>query len=95
MTNIQSTSHNAYHGDVLPTLGERQQAVYEAFLNETNGMTNTELSTRLGWPINTVTPRVFELRKIGMLRESTKRSCTITGRRAIEWVVVNRKETLF
>lgn len=95
MTNVQSTSHNAYHGDVLPTLGERQQKVYEAFVKEEAGMTNTELSRRLGWPINTVTPRVYELRKLGVLRESTKRNCAITGRKAIEWVLIPKKDTLF
>jgi hypothetical protein len=36
-------------------------------------------------PINRVTPRVFELREIGLVEEVGKRKCHDTGGTAIAW----------
>lgn len=49
------------------------------------GITNTEIADYIGWPINTVTPRVNELCKKGRLEEFERRKCKITGRLAIAW----------
>jgi len=83
----RTTSLNAYYGEVLPNIGSRQQTVLELFIsnNEIKDYTNSEISEILGWGINRVTPRVFELRYQGLLEESQKRSCKITGRTAIAW----------
>ena len=59
-------------GDVLhpealaEKLGDRQATVYEALLDQgTHGATNAELAQILGWTVNRVTPRVYELRGCG------------------------------
>lgn len=89
---IQETSRIAYRHDVLPTLGQRQKKIYET-LELRDSFTNSELAHYLGWTINTVTPRIFELRKLNLVTDSGKRTCRITGRTAIAWRIV--QDTLF
>lgn len=89
---MQETSLNAYEKDVLPTLGERQWEVFKA-LQKRDNFTNSELAAHLNWPINTVVPRVYELRKAGQVFEDVRRTCRVTGRRVIAWSV--SKKTLF
>lgn len=48
------------------TLGERQATIHSA-LAELGMATNKKLSMHLGWPINSVTPRVQELRRLGLV----------------------------
>lgn len=92
---MQATSLEAYRTEIEPTLGERQKKVLELFGTQT--LTNSEIATRLGWSINRVTPRVFELRQAGKLEEAYKRICSITGRRVIAWKLKreNVAQTLF
>lgn len=93
-TIIRDTSLSTYRLEVEPTLGERQKAVYELLANAGENLTNSEIAGRLNWPINTVTPRIFELRKAGMVMEDEKRECRVTGRTCYAWRVVY-KSTLF
>ena len=44
-----------------------------------------EIAEILGWSINRITGRVFELREKGFLKEESKRFCSITGSLAISW----------
>jgi len=94
--NVQTTSLNAYFGEIMDTIGDRQKAVMQIFgQNFTRDFTNAELSNELNWPINTVTPRVYELRGEGkanpierdnpLLVEVRRRKCEATGRTAIAW----------
>ena len=55
------------HADALTDdLGERQTTVYKALLERgPHGATNAELAEVLGWPVNRITPRVYELRGEG------------------------------
>lgn len=92
MSQVTETSRQAYYSEIKPTLGERQKLVYGIFSGNTN-WTNSEIADYLGIPINTVTPRVFELRKMGLLVEAIKRPCRITGRTAIAWKI--KSATLF
>ena len=95
MHNIQPTSLEAYFGEVLPTLNERQGQVLNIFLeNPAMDFTNMELADELGWSINRVTPRVYELRGEGknnplkhnpLLIENRRRPCRVTNRTAIAW----------
>lgn len=78
------TSRLAYASKVRPTLGLRQVQVLEA-MKERQDWSNTELSKALGWPINTVTPRVNELRKYGCVEFAGKRVCHVTGLRVMAW----------
>lgn len=83
---IQQTSKDAYD-DVKNSLGNRQRSVL-TLLAGVEDMTNTEISNTLNWPINTVTPRVKELRDAGLVEESKKRMCNITKKNVIAWKVV-------
>ena len=94
-TNMQRTSMEAYYREVLPSLGERHAQVLKVFTdNPTMDFTNMELAEELGWSINRVTPRVYELRGKGkknkhrwnpVLTLSQKRLCCITERKAMAW----------
>lgn len=88
---IQETSVGAYR-DVKPTLAGKH-AEFMAELAKHKNATNLELSQRLGWPINTITPRTLELRKKGLVVEDERRHCKVSGRRAIAWKVLTN--TLF
>lgn len=92
MSNVQSTSLHAYHSEVVPTLGDRQRAVYDE-LEKAENLTNSELAGRLNWPINCITPRVYELREVGVVVEDRRRPCRVTGRTAIAWKIAHN--TLF
>lgn len=99
LTNVRDTSYMAYHNEVKPTLSERQRMVYNALLEaqknpRTPNITNSELAAMLNWPINCITPRVYELRNLGKVVEDCKRTCRITGRTAYAWRTVFQ-ETLF
>ncbi len=83
---IQNTSLQAYFQEVRPTLGDRQRKVLWALCERTE-LTNNELAQILNWPINTVTPRIFELRVKGLVEESSRRQDRVTGRTAIAWKI--------
>jgi hypothetical protein len=86
-TDVRMTSLFAYHGEVQGKMGRKQEQVVDVFTeySQQEGFTNSELASLLRWPINTVTPRVYELRKMGKIIESYRRKCYITGRHAIAW----------
>jgi len=77
----QPTSRAAYQ-EAKPTLSERQTAVLAVL---TEPMTNTEIAHALPWPINTMTPRIFELRIKRKVEWHDNRPCRVTGKRAIAW----------
>ncbi len=89
---MQSTSLEAYE-EVKKTLSKKQITVFNA-LKQYNSrtFTNTELAECLGWPINTVTPRIFELRQKSLVKEGCKRRCGITHRTAIAWRIKRADE---
>lgn len=88
MTNVQTTSLFTYMNIVKPTLGKRQRIVLEK-LQERENMTNLEIAESLNLPINSITPRVFELRKLGYVYESKRRVCKISGYIAIAWMAAS------
>jgi len=51
-----------------------------------------ELAGNLHWSINRVTPRVSELRHLGVLEESQVRTCKVTTYTAIAWKVKEAKQ---
>jgi predicted transcriptional regulator len=91
-TSIQPTSLNAFYTEIKPHLGDRQKVVLEE-IKKGGNMTNSEIKEALGVEINTVTPRVNELVKLGLVMEGGKRTCRVTGRTVIAWEAV--RETLF
>ena len=56
---VATTSKKAYRE--LKDLGEKQRKVFDA-LGELGVASNQDIADYLGWPINTVTPRILELR---------------------------------
>lgn len=83
---IQQTSLFVYHNEVKPTLGDRQKIIYEVLKSGSN-FTNQEVADRLGFQINTVTPRMNELVKLGVVELATKRKCNRTGRTCCAWKI--------
>jgi transcription initiation factor IIE alpha subunit len=90
---IRTTSRDAFEDIVKPTLGARQEAVMAALRTRID-FTNHELSEFLHQPINTITPRIFELRKKGLVIESCRRPDKDTGVRAIAWRVKGEQQKL-
>lgn len=90
-TNVRETSLDAY--DYLrfgkcPTLGERQQAVYNLIFDYGKPITDQEIAHELGFSDpNSVRPIRFELVKMGFVVEGGRRKCSRTKRRAITWMV--------
>jgi hypothetical protein len=93
---VQDTSINAYYGEVVESLGAKHYEILKIFAaNYTRNFTNAELAEELRWPINTVTPRVYELRgrdkNVPIKRDNPiivevgRRACEVTGRTAIAW----------
>lgn len=62
-TRMQKTSLDVYFREVLPDINEKQLEILKLFHdNPTMNFTNWEIHDELGWEINSVTPRVYELR---------------------------------
>ena len=89
--------------EIQPTIGLKQLRVMDA-MRQLGTASNVELAVHLGWPINTVTPRVHELRgltrnkKTGLpliwparIGEHSTRACKITGRTVKVWHVIEQK----
>jgi len=93
-THVQDTSLAAYRKEVRPTLGRRQEAVYR-LLSADGPLSNMEIAQRLGWSINRVTGRVFELRKSGRIEFRQKRTCRSTGRMVRVWGIKAVQQSLF
>ena len=95
-TSMQNTSLRAYFDDVLPNINNRQREVLRVFIdNPTMTFTNMETADDLGWSINRVTGRVYELRgrdkrfplRRPILVESDRRPCRVTKTKAIAWQI--------
>lgn len=57
-------------------------------LRETGGATEEETEAALGLAGNTCRPRIWELRKAGMVEDSGDRRSTRSGRQAVVWRIV-------
>lgn len=71
---------------IEPTLSRLRTMVLEALRREgPHGACNHELEVMLGLAGNTVRPRVWELRRFGLVEDSGLRRFTPAGRRAVVW----------
>lgn len=93
MTSVQETSLEAYFRKVLPKLGHRQNQVLTIFQQSPSSLTNMEAARALDWSINRVTPRVLELRNLGLLMFHQTRRCHVTGNMAMTWRTPARGES--
>lgn len=82
---VTDTSAQVYFGEVLPRLGDKQKRVIKALQKSKRPVCNQEIAEYLGQPINTVTPRMNELVKLGMVRMAGKAVYPKTNRRVIYW----------
>lgn len=88
---MQTTSLQA-HQKIKTALGYKQAEVLKVLELSTASLTNSELAKKLGWTINTVVPRTFELREKGLVKEDCKRRCGVTGKTAIAWRIKRPEE---
>ena len=86
MRALQDTSLDAYY-DIKPKLGEMQDRVlgvfYEAPFRQ--DWTNREIAAHLKLDVCHITPRIYELRSMGLVEFSRKRFCAVTQRRVLSW----------
>jgi len=83
---IQPTSLEAY--DVIkPKLGDMQKQIYN-IIKLNPHVSNHDISRILGWEINRVTPRVKELRNMGLVVSYCTKIDRLTKRRVMCWKVV-------
>jgi hypothetical protein len=54
-------------------------------IDEIEPCNNTQIAEYMGLPINSVTPRVLELRKLKMVKLSKIDTCPITQKRTMFW----------
>lgn len=83
--NIQNTSMEAYYS-ILGELGDRQQQVLDIIKKYPN-ISNHEISNILDIPINSVTPRVKELRDLGLVVFCDIKLDRTTNRNVMTWKV--------
>ena len=65
-------------------IGARQQCVLDA-LREMGSANNRMISARTGMPINSVTPRMNELRKLGLVELDREDRDKVTNRSTYYW----------
>lgn len=83
MNNVRQTSILAYT-EAKKDLGRKQSEVLQA-LRDIYPATNLHIAEHLGWAINSVTPRVLELRNKRRVVEVKKDIDPRTGRKSIFW----------
>ncbi len=84
---VQPTSVEAFRALSPEMLGGKQRTVLEV-LKECTKASNKEISRVLGWPINCVTPRVKELRELGLVDYAGEQFDWSTQRHEMVWEAV-------
>ena len=79
---ISDTSRQAYN-DIKEQLSDRQRMVFE-YVKRLGPFCNFQIAKGLGWDINRVTPRVKELRDMGLLLDHGVK-LSPTGKNAHFW----------
>jgi len=83
---VQRTSLEAYQQAKI-TLGDHQAIVW-ATIDAHGPISNKQIAFILGWEINSVTPRVLELRTLEQVKFAGYREDPKTGRHEMMWSVV-------
>jgi len=84
---VTTTSLDAYNNIVKPNLAKTESAILD-ILRHLKEATNLEINDYSGIPINIVAGRMNGLVKKGLVVESQKRDCTISGHKVIAWRVI-------
>ena len=85
---VRPTSLLAF-ADALEHIGLRQRDVLRA-IEELEPCNNLMISKHLNIPINSITPRCQELRKMGLVKEYKIDICPFTKRKTIFYVRVKK-----
>ena len=81
---VRQTSIQAYREE-QPHISERQKMVYW-YIRHFPSLTDRELTKLIGFEDpNKVRPRRKELLDLGLITESGKRPCMVTGKTALTW----------
>lgn len=83
---VQQTSLFAFN-QVRPHLGAKQAAVYRIIVTNP-GIDNLGIAEKLHMPINSITPRVKELREMKRVKECGKHHSNVTGRLVMGWEAI-------
>lgn len=101
---LRPTMHHIPPSNGVPTsdeaaaaiepVAQRQRDILYAYVCDqyTLGTTNQEAEEALGMPAQTITPRMLELRKEGIVVDSGMKRKTRSGRRAIVWTDARYKD---
>ena len=82
---VEQTSIEAYH-EILPELPHRQRQLIDLCLkNPMRDWTFREFGKCLGLDVCSISPRVNELYKMGIMVYSRNRICSVTYRRVKAW----------
>lgn len=82
-TDTRNLSHATLTNDTVK-FTSKQLAVLET-IRLIGPVSNEEIAHHLGWPINRVVGRTFELRELGDVVKAGKRKCRITGNIVHTW----------
>lgn len=85
---MQQTSWQVYQTEIKPNINAKQQVVLRALRRAKRPVCNQELSNELNQAINTITPRVLELRQKGVVEEAYRAIYPATNRKVIYWKVI-------
>jgi hypothetical protein len=94
---IQPTSQEAYRRITDSTILQRlHRTICGVLLSQYTPMTAGEIAEamRPTGRINSVSPRMRELRRMGVVMEFTARPCRVTGRLAIAWGLTGKEPVL-
>ena len=84
---MRQTSLDAYRH--IRNLGIKQLQVYAVIRNNEN-YCNSDIARHLEWQINTVTPRVNELVKAGLVKSAGTKHYKMTGKRVTIWTTTKK-----
>jgi len=83
---VQTTSLFAY-ADIQKKIGPLQREIYHCIEKHPTGINNRAIAKETGVEINVVTPRVKELRELGLVEEAIKARDELTCKLTIFWKV--------
>jgi len=86
---IQPTTRAGYDY-IKPKIGNRQREVYDILLKAVRPVTNLEISKALDRPINAITPRVKELREMGIVIDCGKIKTAFSPVPSLAWAIRGR-----
>lgn len=78
----------AAYNDIQGHLTDRQQSVLRVIRLQREGMSLLQIASALDWPINSVSGRVTELNRAGMVVDNGIRVVNPSGKKAIVWQAV-------